>query len=190
VKLSLPTSNRSASPAPAKTLASALDALRDESGRTLGQISDNRPALVCLLRHNGCTFCRETIAALAKQQDAVRRAGLGIVVVGMSESVSQLRAFGDRFGLTGVSWIADPNRLLYRALGIGRGSLLQLLGPRVIVSGLRGVLRGYGLGYPEGDPFQMPGTAVIHRGRVVRRYVHRTAADRPDYEAVACELPG
>ena len=187
--LSLLTSNRPASPASANSLCSALDALRDESGRTLTQICDERPTLVCLLRHNGCTFCRETIAELARQNDEIQSAGLNIVVVGMSESVSSLRALGDRFGLAGVAWIVDPDRLLYQSLDIGRGSLLKLLGPRVILSGLRGVMRGYGLARPKGDPFQMPGTVVIHCGRVLRRYVHRTAADRPNYKAFACELP-
>lgn len=174
---------------PTITLDSALDALRDQEGRSLRQICDDRPTLVCLLRHNGCTFCRETIAELGRQKDQVLRAGLAIAVVGMSESGASLKALGDRFGLSDVAWIADPDRLLYRALGVGRGNFLQLLGPRVLWSGWRAVLRGYGLGRPKGDPFQMPGTVVIHRARVLRRYVHRSAADRPDYEAFACERP-
>lgn len=170
-------------------LDAALNTLRDQAGRSLREVSDERPTLVCLLRHNGCTFCRETIAELAKQRGPIDRAGLTIVVVGMSDSASSLRALGARFGLQDVAWIADPERLLYRALRVGRGSLWQLLGPRVLWSGLRGALSGYGLGRPEGDPFQMPGTAVIHRGRVLRQYVHRSAADRPDYATMACELP-
>lgn len=188
-EFSPPTSTRSASQSAADRLTSALESLRDDSGRSLKQLCDDRPTLVCLLRHNGCTFCRETIAVLAAQKDELLRAGLSVAVVGMSDSVSSLKALGDRFGLSGVAWIVDPDRLLYQALALGRGSVLQLLGPRVIWSGLRGLLRGYGFARPKEDPFQMPGTAIIHRGRVLRQYIHRSAADRPDYQALACELP-
>lgn len=170
------------------SLGPILDNLRDQSGRSLRQLGDERPTLVCLLRHNGCTFCRETLAELGKRREAIASAGLNIAVVGMSADAGSLRALGERFGLSGVSWFADPERLLYRALEIPRGGLLQLLGPRVVFSGLRGLVRGYGFGRVEGDPSQMPGTAVIHRGAVVRRFVHRTAADRPDYQKLACSL--
>lgn len=182
-------SSQNASPAPASTLEAALNTLRDESGRTLQQVCNERPTLVCLLRHNGCTFCREAIAELAKQKEQIERAGLGIAVVGMSASVASLKALGQRFGLSGVHWMVDPSRLLYQALNIRRGNFLQLLGPRVLMSGLRAALRGYGIGRPEGDVFQMPGTVIIHQGRVLRRYLHQTAADRPDYTSFACDLP-
>jgi hypothetical protein len=33
----------------------------------------------------------------------------------------------------------------------------------------------------------MPGTVIIHRGVVLRRYIHQTAADRADFNAIACE---
>ncbi len=185
----LTTSRAGAAPSSAPVaLEVALNALRDESGRSLRALSEERPVLVCLLRHNGCTFCRETIAELGKRQEAIVGAGLSIAVVGMSERADSLRGLGERFGLSGVSWIADPQRMLYRALDIPRGGLLQLFGPGVIWAGLRGALRGAGIGRIEGDPFQMPGTAVIHRGAVVRRFVHRTAADRPNYETLVCDL--
>lgn len=166
----------------------ALESLRDQAGRSLKQISDERPTLVCLLRHNGCTFCRETIAELAKSRRAIDEAGLSVAVVGMSDSAAPLVALGDRFGLVGVAWIADPDRLLYRALGVRRGGLLQLFGPRVVWAGLRGVMRGYGVGRIQGDPFQMPGTALIFRGSVLRQHIHRSAADRPDYASLACAV--
>jgi hypothetical protein len=75
---------------------------------------------------------------------------------------------------------------MHRALEIGRGRFLQLFGPRVIWSGLLAALRGHGLGRVQGDAFQMPGTVVVHRGVVLRRYVYETAADRPDLGAFAC----
>lgn len=189
MKTSKPTARPPEEVHPAITLNTALDALRDQTGTTLRQVCEERPTLVCLVRHNGCTFCRETIAELARKEARILDAGLSIAVVGMSDSSSSLQALGNRLGLSGVAWVADPDRLLYRALNIGEGSVGQLLGPRVLWAGLRAALRGYGLGLPRENALQMPGTVLIHRGRVVRQYVHQTAADRPDYEAFACERP-
>ena len=169
-------------------LSTALDSLRDDTGRTLGQITDERPTLVILLRHSGCTFCRQTLSDLARSQASVAARGIGIAVIGMSDSPESMRQLGETYGISGVAWIADPDRFAYRALEIGRGRLGQLLGLRVLWGGLRAAMRGHGVGRIQGDPFQMPGTAIIHRGVVVRKLVHRTAADRPDYETFACSL--
>lgn len=169
-------------------LVAALDGLRDDSGRTVRQITDERPTLMVLLRHAGCTFCRRTLSDLALSRAAIAERGLSIAVIGMSDSTHPLRRLGERYGLDGVAWIADPHRLMYTALEIGRGRFHQLLGPRVVWSGLVAALRGHGIGRIQGDPFQMPGTVIIHRGVVLRRYIHQTAADRPDFGAFACEL--
>lgn len=173
---------------PPVDLSNALQNLRDQDGVTLRKRTEQRPTLVCLLRHTGCTFCRETIATLAEQQPAIESRGYGIAVVGMSPDAAPLAELGVRFGLSGVAWVADPERLLYRALHVGRGTFWQLLGPRVVVGGILGLLRGYGIGRPVGDTFQMPGTAIIHQGRVVRQYIHKNAADRPDFSEMACSI--
>lgn len=172
----------------ASTLAAALDALRDDSGRTMRQITDERPTLAVLLRHAGCTFCRQALSDLAQSRAAISEHGLAIAVIGMSDSTGPLRRLGERYGVADVAWIADPQRLMYRALEIGRGRFRQLFGPRVVWSGLVAALRGHGIGRIQGDPFQMPGTAIIHRAVVLRQYVHQTAADIPDLGAFACAL--
>jgi len=169
-------------------LAAALDALRDDAGRTMSQITDERPTLTVLLRHAGCTFCRQTLSDLAHSRAAISERGLRIAVIGMSDSTGPLRLLGERYGVAGVAWIADPHRLMYRALEIGRGRFGQLFGPRVVWSGLLAALRGHGIGRVQGDPLQMPGTAIIHHGAVLRRYVHQTVADSPDLGAFACSL--
>lgn len=182
---------RAAQPLPPEgsvTLDAALDGLRDEHGRSLRALVDDRQTLVVLLRHSGCTFCKQTLSDLARQQSDIERAGVGLAVVGMTASSEGLRSLGERYGVTSASWFADPDRLLYRALELGRGSFLQLFGPRVWFAGLLAALRGHGIGKLEGDGFQMPGAFVIHRGRVVRAYRHATAADRPDLKELACPI--
>ncbi|MEK6702987.1 MAG: hypothetical protein AABZ53_12040, partial [Planctomycetota bacterium] len=96
-------------------LSTALDSLHDETGRTLRQITDERPTLVVLLRHAGCTFCRQTLADLAAARAAIAARGLLIVVIGMTDSTGSMRRLGARCGLGEVLWIADPNRRAYKA---------------------------------------------------------------------------
>lgn len=184
-------SARAAQPSPPAgkvSFEAALEGLRDDQGRTLRAVTDDRQTLVVLLRHSGCTFCRQTLSDLARWQSDITSAGVGLAVVGMTASSEGLRALGRQHGLASAAWFADPDRLLYRAMELGRGSFLQLFGPRVVFAGVRAALRGHGIGKLEGDGFQMPGAFVIHRGRVVREFRHATAADRPDLKEFACPI--
>ena len=182
---------RAAQPSPPEgkvTLDAALDTLHDDSGKTLRAFTDDRQTVVVLLRHSGCTFCKQTLTDLARQQAEIEKAGVGLAVVGMTASSEELRLLGQRHGLVSATYFADPDRLLYRALELGRGTFLQLFGPRVWVAGVLAAVRGHGIGKLEGDGFQMPGAFVIHRGRVLRAYRHATASDRPDFKELACPI--
>ena len=46
-----------------------LERFHDQHGRTLQQLSDSQPVLVVFLRHSGCTFCREAVADLVREQN-------------------------------------------------------------------------------------------------------------------------
>ena len=177
-----------AMPAGTVSLDAALDALRDDRGRTLRAITDERTTLVVLLRHSGCTFCKQTLADLARWQASIDKAGIALVVVGMSQTSDGLRSLGQRYGVTSAAWIADPDRLLYRALELRRGTFLQLFGPSVWIRGLLAAMQGHGIGKLDGDGFQLPGAFVIHKGRVIRAYRHTTAADRPNLGQLACVI--
>lgn len=95
-------------------------------------------------------------------------------------------AMASHYGLDDVPFISDPEKRLYKAFGLARGSMRQLFGIGVWVRGVRAaILDGHGAGKPDGDPRQMPGTFLVYRRRVVRSYVHENAADRPDYVAMS-----
>lgn len=182
---------RAAQPAPpgeAPSLDYALGQLRDQNGRTLADIANERPTVVMLLRHTGCTFCREALALAAARQRDVADAGYSMAVVGMSPHPDTLAQVASRHGLHDASFIADPDRVLYRALELQRGSFLELFGPRVWMGGLRALLRGHGVGMLQGDGFQMPGAFVIHHGHVVRSFRAAAASDQPDLSELACPL--
>lgn len=169
-------------------LDAALDAARDQHGRSLRQLSDDAPLLLAMTRHTGCTFCREMLAEIAEREPEIRQRGYHIAIATMS-SPERNAAMASRYGLDQCSWVSDPARTLYRALELRRGRLLELFGPAVVVRGIAAMLRGHMQSGLDGDGFQMPGTFVLHRGKVVREHRHTNAADRADYDAMTCELP-
>ena len=143
--------------------------------------------MLLFLRHAGCTFCREALSDIGSVRQEVAKTGTRIVLVHMGDS-GAIEELLKKSGLEGMERIVDPDQRLYRAFGLKRGSLLQLFGPKVLVRGVQaGLLAGHGLGPLSADSSQMPGLFLIHRGRILRRFRHRTAADRPDYLAICAE---
>jgi AhpC/TSA antioxidant enzyme len=100
------------------------------------------------------------------------------------QSDAEARLLFARYGLDDLPRISDPERKLYEAFELSRGSLAQVAGPRVWWRGLVSLLKGHTPGVPQGDVFQMPGVFLVSNGRIERAYRHTTSADRPDY----CEL--
>jgi hypothetical protein len=77
--------------------------------------------------------------------------------------------------------VNDPDRDLYRAFELTRGTPGQLFGPTVWRRGWQaGVRDGHGAGRLAGDGLQLPGACLVREGRIVHRFVHATAGDRPD----------
>lgn len=155
-------------------------------GVSLLELSNEKPQLVVFLRHGGCTFCKEALDDLRKQRRGIESTGTGIVLVhmGMPEAGDAMleRSGG---GLESVAVISDPLRQLYQSFALEQGSFGALFGPRVIWRGLAATLHGHFLGPMEGDGLQLPGVFVVSKGAIVRAYRHKTAADRPDYVALA-----
>ena len=161
---------------------------RTDAGDTIADLSRHTPVLLVFLRHAGCTFCREALADLAKQRPALDHAGTRLVLVHMSDYES-FRSFAAGYDLGDVAQVSDPERTLYRALGLRRGTFAQLLGWRVLARGFQaGILAKHGLGPIVGDSTQMPGVFLIREGRILAAHRHKNSADRPDYAAV-CQLP-
>lgn len=164
---------------------------RSQHGVSLGEMSKQGAVLVIFLRHFGCTFCREALADLAEQREAIEAQGVGIALVHMADEEEAARLFGS-YGLGDLPRVADTNQAVYRAFGLPKGTVGSLFGPKVWWRGFRaGLMEGHGLGAPRQDPFQMPGVFLVFHGEVIRTYRHQSAADRPDYVrlAVAEEMP-
>ena len=99
-----------------------------------------------------------------------------------------------RRNLTGAAelahcWIrARYSRVLYRSLGLSRGDMMQVLGPRVFWRAAAATLRGHRLGAKAGDVWQMPGVFLVRDGHVLNAFRHRDVAERPDYRAIIARL--
>jgi hypothetical protein len=166
----------------ALAIAQVLGRSLTQSGRNIFDLSTDSPVLLVFLRHAGCLYCRETLSDLSRARRVIEEGGTRIVLVhmgGMGSFDKLLR----KNGLSDVERICDPDRGLYQAFGVRRGSVLEVLGPKVWWRAmLGGVLARHGIGWPRTDPAQMPAIFLISGSTIVRRFRHRSAADRPDYQ--------
>jgi hypothetical protein len=166
------------------TLAEANRRFVDQHGKSINELSRGQTLLVVFLRHSGCTFCREALADLRNEREKLAAEGVTPLLVHMGDDAAG-QAFFESYSLGDVPRISDPACQLYRAYGLGRGRIAQLLGPAVWWRGFKAaILAGHAVGPAGGDGFQMPGAFLVRDGVIVREYRHKTAADRPDY----CEL--
>jgi len=133
--------------------------------------------VLVFLRHFGCTFTRQLLRGLEDIHAHARAHGAELVLVHMLPSGKE------RPYLTGrgsVTRIADPQRELYRAFGLAKGGVRELLGARVWWHGLLSILKGCGLGHLAGEGRQMPGAFLFHHGQILAAQRARSASDLPD----------
>lgn len=167
--------------------AALLKEARTSDGRSLAQISRAQPTLVVFLRHSGCAFCREALADLRARRAQIEREGTGLVLVHMS-TPEAFAAFAKAYDLADLPALSDHSARLYQGIGLRRGTVAQLFGWGVWRRAVRALLAGHRVGSVDGDVAQMAGAFLIHHERVVRRYLHANAADRPDYLEL-CRMP-
>lgn len=165
-----------------------LDIHRTTSGKSLYEMSYEQPVMIVFLRHLGCTFCRESLAHIAAQRKGIEAEHTQIAIVYQVEE-KEARPMISKYGLNGVNEISDPEGMLYKGFKLKRGTISQLINPRVIFRGIiAGLFNGHGIGKEMGDLFQMPGVFVLYKGEIVNQFIHRTAADIPPYlELAHCE---
>ena len=80
--------------------------------------------------------------------------------------------------------VADSERVVFDAFGVGRASLGQLLGPRVWIAAIKAMAAGFRQGKATGDVHQMPGMFLVREGRVAWMHAYAHAGDRPDLAVI------
>lgn len=152
-------------------------------GNTLLDLSKNKSVLLVFLRHFGCIFCREALHDLSDMQHRIKDANVDLVMVCMSEPKLAKKYFNN-YGFVKPEFIYDPEKQLYASFGLARGGASELLGLKNLIRGFK--VMGERKAVPAlrfiGDGFQMPGVFVLHQGKVIERFRHVSAADRPDYD--------
>ncbi len=144
----------------------------------LGSLWAERPALLFLVRHYGCQFCRAQLADLRKVVPDIEAAGVQPVVIGNGTAL-MAEAFVEETGLA-VPLYTNPGREVYRALGTKRPGARALLNPRLWWNGLRVALRGFFPGKVQGDAAQLGGVFLVRPGGEMP-YAYRSdlAGDHP-----------
>ena len=115
---------------------------------------------------------------LHRAREEFDRAGARLVLIGQA-SPRQASHFRDKLGLEPLRVLADEERDSYRAAGLKRGGLTQLVGPRSVVSGLKhGARSGVIQGRVIGDAAQLGGEMIVRPdGSVAWSHVQEHAGD-------------
>lgn len=160
---------------------------KTQYGKSLIEMSHEKPTVAVFLRQFNCTFCRETLHDIAANRMVIESQGNQLCLVNLSP---ELRAeeILKQYNLQDLPFISSPDGELYQAFDLEQGNAWQLFGPKVLWRFLTvGVIGGLGLGRTvEGDATQMPGVFLLHRGEILKAFKHKTAADRPDYLDMIC----
>ena len=129
-------------------------------------------------------FCRESVAEVMRLLPQIREVGTQLAFVHMSTE-DRAKEFFSEYGAQDLPRVADPEMKLYEAFKIQKGSPMQMASKQLLSGALRAYKAGHRQGKTEGDTAQMPGAFLLHNGTVVRSFYHDTAADQPDYVALA-----
>ncbi len=163
----------------------SLGNIYTNQGKSLQEHTDASPTMLVFLRHFGCPFCREMLTEIKHNRAQIEREGAKIVLVHLVDD-AKAEEITRSFGLQDLPRISDPDRRIYKAFGLSRGSVSQLFGFNVMVRGMMHAFLKLNPPRPFiGDGFQMPGIFVIHKGMVIHTFKHTSLADRPDYIELA-----
>jgi peroxiredoxin len=162
-------------------MAHVLDGLIvfDAAGRhvRLGELWAERTAVLLFVRHFGCVFCRQQVAAFMPWVGRIRSARAEVFVIGHG-SVDEARAFGQECQLA-VPLLTDPSRESYCALEMRRGAA-TVFHPSVVARAVSAFAAGFRQSKTAGDPLQQGGVVVMGPGGIERyRHISRFAGDHP-----------
>ncbi|MEW5720340.1 MAG: peroxiredoxin-like family protein [Chloroflexota bacterium] len=152
------------------------------AGNTLIRLSSlwkEKTVLLVFTRHFGCPQCKEMLAQIVAERAEIEQSGLTIVAVTQGESAATMEFCQQH--APGVMCLADPERKAYRAYGLERGSLWQVIfSPQVLLGTLRAWRRGHKTELPPRgqDVRQMSGLFIVGTdGKIRLPYYYDTIAD-------------
>jgi hypothetical protein len=122
--------------------------------------------------------CRDHAVQLHRAREKFDQAGVRLVLIGQA-SPRQARHFRDKLDLAPLPVLADDERESYRAAGLKRANLTQLVGPKSVLSGIKhGARSGVVQGRVIGDAAQLGGEMIVlPDGTVAWSHVQDHAGD-------------
>jgi peroxiredoxin len=124
---------------------------------------------------------------LRDREDEIKAAGAELTVIGMG-ATKTASDFKNKNRLP-FRLLIDKKKRTYRLLGLEQGSLADVAGPKVWMSGAKSVIR-HGQGLPKEDPLQLGGAMVIaSNGEVLLVHRSKTSADNLPIDDLVEALP-
>lgn len=161
-----------------------LSRFRTQKGKSLLQLSNEKPALVIFLHHFGSALSRKALLDIKQKQATIEGEGASLVFVHLVNE-EKAQAFFQKTGLEHEHRISDPNGIMYNAFGLDRTSFARLPKWHSWLREVRAIFSAYGIGLPLEDGFQMPGVFLISQGEIIKSYRHDHASGGPDYVSLA-----
>ncbi|MGD9792298.1 MAG: redoxin domain-containing protein [Acidimicrobiia bacterium] len=144
-----------------------------------------RPLVLSLHRHLACLPCQEHIRQMAERLDEFTDAQ--IVVVSFAP-VERVRAHRDHLGVP-FTFVSDPDRQLYQALGAIRGSVRQIWNVGTLRMYGRLLRKGRRIRRPTEDIYQLGADVVVGRdGRIRFLSLPPSPDTRPSVDEVLAAL--
>jgi peroxiredoxin len=159
-----------------------LSVYKDRNGVSIKEHSLAAPLLLILLRHVGCSFCRKALHELSESMKHINGCGYRVALVHMDADID-LEDQLSFYSLDRLPRFHDPDKKLYRALGVPRAPLLSVFKRNVWTRGVE-AKRKYGFALPKSDPMQLPGAFLIDQGIVVGGESTMSPDETPDFLAL------
>ena len=154
----------------------------DQGGVSIYEHSLEKPLLLILLRHVGCTFCRRTLHELSQSLLQIRACGYEAGIVHMDSDVSMEEQLS-HYDLQTIPRFHDPKKILYNSLGLQRTSIRKMFKKEIWDTG-KEQHKQYGAAWPQSDPMQLPGAFLIDAGEVVAGETTLSTEEQPDFLAL------
>lgn len=152
--------------------------LSDNSRRRLSSFWQEKPLALVFPRFFGCPFGRRQVMQLCQEEEALRNAGIDVVLVS-SGTPAQAEAFRRDYKVP-FTIICDPDRVLFKKYALREMTLRDYLSPRMHAKTLQVLAQGYGHKSGEGSEPQLGGVFLINTsGKVEYAHIAADAADHP-----------
>jgi len=151
--------------------------LSNNSKKPLSSFWQEKPLALIFPRFFGCPFGRRQILQLCHEQDALRDAGVDVVLVS-SGTAEQAETFRRNYKVP-FTIICDPDRTLFKKYGLREMSFSDYLSPRMHAKTIHVLAQGYGHKAGEGSEPQLGGVFIIDTSGKVR--FERIATDPADH---------